>query len=143
MEIERKHKKETIWVIKRKDQPGLFTLKSEEVSDIGSSYTVMMKQADVELTFKMNREEFSNFISILNGFKDVVMSGEPEENLPESKGTEINSGTESEINASPPLEGEVASSKKPSGENKRPPNSPNKPESESESDLDPTEWDPF
>ncbi|OLS14008.1 MAG: hypothetical protein RBG13Loki_2404 [Promethearchaeota archaeon CR_4] len=141
MEIERKHKKETTWVIKRKDQPGVFMLKSEEETGIGSSYAVIMKQADAELNFKMNHEEFSNFISILNGFKDVVIVSESEENLPESKGIDTSSDNESEADSSPPLEGEIVNPKTPSDEKDQQPKAPSK--SESNSDLDPTEWDPF
>ncbi len=141
MEIERRHKKETTWVIKRKDQPGLFVLKSEEESEIGSSYTVNMKQADVELNFKMNREEFLNFISILNGFKDVVLVSEPDENLAENKGNELNLGGEAELKtASQPEPQHPVAQTIPEEKTKH---TRSNGKSGAESDLDPTEWDPF
>ncbi len=141
MEIERRQKKETTWVIKRRDQPGLFVLKSEEESETGSSYTIVMKQNDVELSFKMNREEFQNYISILNGFKDVVLISEPEDTLPESKGGSINSNTDAELKASPRLEPEPSNIHSSPEEKPKPPRPDGK--SDSDSDLDPTEWDPF
>ncbi len=141
MEIERRQKKETTWVIKRRDQPGLFVLKSEEESEIGSSFTIVMKQGDVELSFKMNRDEFQNYISILNGFKDVVLISEPEDTLPENKGASINSSSDAEMKVSPHLEPEP--SNLPSSPEEKPIPSRSDGKSESDSDLDPTEWDPF
>ncbi len=141
MEIERRQKKETTWVIKRRDQPGLFVLKSEEESEIGASFTIIMKQNDVELAFKMNREEFQNYISILNGFKDVVLISEPEDTIPEAKGGSMNSTSDAEMKASPRIEPEPSKLQSPPEEKKKPSRPDGK--AEPDSDLDPTEWDPF
>ncbi len=139
MEIERRQKKETTWVIKRRDQPGLFVLKSEEESEIGASFTIIMKQNDVELAFKMNREEFQNYISILNGFKDVVLISDTEETIPEPKGSGMNSEVESKAPPRPETQPSIPQN---TVEEKRQPARPDaKPEADS--DLDPTEWDPF
>ncbi len=139
MEIERRQKKETTWVIKRRDQPGLFVLKSEEESETGSSFTIIMKQNDTELAFKMNREEFQNYISILNGFKDVVLISEPEDTVPEPKGSNLNS--DNEMKAQPRLEPEPSNIQSSPEPKQKPARSEGK--TEADSDLDPTEWDPF
>ncbi len=141
MEIERRQKKETTWVIKRKDQPGLFVLKSEEESEVGSFYTIIMKQAEVELTFKMNREEFMNFISIMNGFKDVVLISEPEDTLPESKGSEVNAGGDAELKTASNVEPQPPVMEGTPVEKPKRDRSDGK--ADADSDLDPTEWDPF
>ena len=141
MEIERRQKKETTWVIKRRDQPGLFVLKSEEESEIGASFTIIMKQNDVELAFKMNREEFQNYISILNGFKDVVLISEPEDTIPETKAGSVNPTSGAEMKATPRLEPEPSAVPSPPEEKRKPPRPDGK--TELDSDLDPTEWDPF
>jgi hypothetical protein len=141
MEIEKKHKKETTWVIKRRSQPGLFVLKAEEQSGAGSVYAIHMKQADKELTFEMNREEFLNYISILNGFKDVVLITEPEEIMGDVVEPDSTSTGEPEINDSNVLTPESKDVKTPPTGKGNGSDAAEK--NEGDSDLDPTEWDPF
>ena len=141
MEIERRHKKETTWVIKRRDNPGQFILKSEDETDVGSSYSVIMKQGDTELNFKMNREEFQNFISILNGFKDVVLIDETEDKIIDTTEEEITAGGNGESRITSKSETTPASVEGRSEEKVS--RIMNEVKSDTDSDLDPTEWDPF
>jgi hypothetical protein len=140
MEIEKKQKKETTWIIKRKDAPGAFVLKSEEESGAGNIYSVCMRQNEYELAFDMKKEEFLNFISILNGFKDVALSADTEDDIEELP---MPTPEPSRVtgNAHPPIMLEKVSApvapKKASAA--KPASAPRK----VDNDLDPTEWDPF
>lgn len=142
MDIEKKQKKETTWIIKRKDAPGAFILKSEEETGSGSSYTVCMRQNDYELAFDMKREEFLNFISILNGFKDVTMIIENEEDIEELP-LPTNTPTYTIGSAHPPVVLEKMTPPPISKQSHGRSPAQVAPVKKGDSDLDPTEWDPF
>ncbi|HMF33035.1 MAG TPA: hypothetical protein VKK79_16545 [Candidatus Lokiarchaeia archaeon] len=142
MEIEKKQKKETTWIIKRRDAPGAFILKSEEETGSGNTYSVSMRQNEYELSFDMKKEEFLNFISILNGFKDVALSIDVEDDVEELPMPSNESSYETGSAHPPIMLEKVQVSPRPAPKPAPSAKSANPPK-KVDNDLDPTEWDPF
>jgi len=70
MEIQKK--KETQWVIKKKDGKGAFKLKYYEDAGIITDVGIGLKDLDKEIFFEMTPLEFKNFVSVLKSFINLL-----------------------------------------------------------------------
>lgn len=72
--MELQKKKETAWVIKKKDNDGYFKLKYIEEEGLITGVGIGLKDLRNEIYFDMTPLEFKNFYSILHSFKDLLYS---------------------------------------------------------------------
>lgn len=72
MELSKRN--ETVWVIKRTNNPGRFLLKSVEEAGEYLEFSIGMELDKSKLMFEMDREEFENFYKILTNFKNLIDS---------------------------------------------------------------------
>ena len=74
MELEKLN--ETIWAIKRRENPGKFILKSTEQGGNIINVSVSLNDGEYEVVFNMKHTEFNNFFGILSSFKELIESPE-------------------------------------------------------------------
>ena len=72
--MELQKKKETAWVIKKKDNKGHFKFKYIEEEGLITGVGIGLKDLRNEIFFEMTPLEFKNFYSILQSFKDLLYS---------------------------------------------------------------------
>ena len=72
--MELQKKKETAWVIKKKDNKGYFKLKYIEDEGLITGVGIGLQDLRNEIYFEMTPLEFKNFYSILQSFKDLLYS---------------------------------------------------------------------
>ena len=72
--MELQKKKETAWVIKKKDNNGYFKLKYIEDEGLITGVGIGLQDLRNEIFFEMTPLEFKNFYSILQSFKDLLYS---------------------------------------------------------------------
>lgn len=72
--MELQKKKETAWIIKKKDNNGYFKLKYIEEEGLITGVGIGLKDLRNEIYFDMTPLEFKNFYSVLNSFKDLLYS---------------------------------------------------------------------
>ncbi|MHA1396055.1 MAG: hypothetical protein ACTSRZ_21330 [Promethearchaeota archaeon] len=109
--MEIRKKKETKWVIKKKEDQKIFFLKSVEDSGRIEAISIGLDDGNYEIFLDMNGDEFKKFFAIIKSFKDLLYSeglelNEEEleeadnyENVNESvKDSDIKTRTEEELN---------------------------------------------
>ena len=81
MEIEKS--RETSWKIQLEDRNETVQFTSVEVSGLVESIKLTVVKNEKSIKVEMNRDEFFNFLALVNAFKDVVIGDESilEENL--------------------------------------------------------------
>ncbi len=72
--MELQKKKETAWVIKKKDNNGYFKLKYIEDEGLITGVGIGLQDLRNEIYFEMTPLEFRNFYSILQSFRDLLYS---------------------------------------------------------------------
>lgn len=63
---------ETCWSIKRKNNPGTFSLRFTESGGTIIKVSITLNDTIHETKFEMNLNEFENFYGIISSFKDLI-----------------------------------------------------------------------
>ena len=63
---------ETCWSIKRKNNPGTFSLRFTESGGAIIKVSITLNDTIHETKFEMNLNEFENFYGIISSFKDLI-----------------------------------------------------------------------
>ena len=67
---------ETCWSIKRKNNPGIFSLRFTESGGEIIKVTISLNDTIHETKFEMKLSEFENFYGIISSFKDLIKPSE-------------------------------------------------------------------
>jgi len=67
---------ETCWSIKRKNNPGTFSLRFTESEGIIIKVTISLNDTIHETKFEMKLSEFENFYDIISSFRDLIKPSE-------------------------------------------------------------------
>ena len=67
---------ETCWSIKRKNNPGTFSLRFTESGGEITKVTISLNDTIHETKFEMKLSEFENFYGIISSFKDLIKPSE-------------------------------------------------------------------
>ncbi|QEE14944.1 hypothetical protein DSAG12_00767 [Promethearchaeum syntrophicum] len=74
---------ETCWSIKRKNNPGTFSLRFTESGGEIIKVTISLNDTIHETKFEMKLSEFENFFGIISSFKDLIKPSESQKHLKE------------------------------------------------------------
>ena len=98
---------ETCWSIKRKNNPGTFSLRFTESGGEITKVTISLNDTIHETKFEMKLSEFENFYGIISSFKDLIKPSEfqkhPKEQISEdsfSKDEEFSDNRPSDLKLS-------------------------------------------
>ena len=74
---------ETCWSIKRKNNPGTFSLRFTESGGEIIKVTISLNDTIHETKFEMKLSEFENFFGIISSFKDLIKPSESQKHVKE------------------------------------------------------------
>ena len=81
---------ETCWSIKRKNNPGTFSLRFTESGGEIIKVTISLNDTIHETKFEMKLSEFENFFGIISSFKDLIKPYESQKHVKELKSEDSN-----------------------------------------------------
>jgi len=91
---------ETCWSVKRKNNPGTFSLRFTESGGAIIKVSITLNDTIHETKFEMNLNEFENFYGIISSFKDLIKpqitknSYLKDEKIPETQPSNLNLSSE-------------------------------------------------
>ncbi len=85
---------ETCWSIKRKNNPGIFSLRYTESGGTIVKISITLNDTIHETKFEMNISEFENFFGIISSFKDLINPSELKKQVKDQISEELFSNDE-------------------------------------------------
>ena len=98
---------ETCWSIKRKNNPGTFSLRFTESGGEIIKVTISLNDTIHETKFEMKLSEFENFFGIISSFKDLIKPSESQMHVKEIQ-SEYSYSKYDEISENPPSDQKIS-----------------------------------